>query len=395
MTNKTTILPISENPSIINVIRTALAKEKTLDLVEKELNPENVRTAVAETQPEVVLLDYEFLTNPTDLIETIATESPKTKVVVMLSESGEPNMDQMALSGARGFIQQPFKSADLVSAIKRAMDSPARDQTSSPLPPALDTTIEHKNTFMVFSPKGGAGTTTLATNLAISLHKTLNEDVLLIDGKHFFGHVALYLNLRTGNSISDLIMHANSLDERLIKQVVIRHTSGIFVLPCPNTIIEAQGIKPDDLFKVIQSLQGVFPNIIIDGGNNLNVYSVTYMDAADKILLLLNPDLASMRDIRQFMQVSASLSYPKEKILLILNLMGRKADVKREEIENILKMKIFGRVPADDNLALSCLNEGVPMLLKKPRHPISAAFLEIAKDLAKVMQTSRSEQQKK
>ena len=52
----------------------------------------------------------------------------------------------------------------------------------------------------------------------------------------------------------------------------------------------------------------------------------------------------------------------------MLNLTGRKADVKREEIENILKMKIFGKIPADENLMLSCLNEGVPIVLKSPRH---------------------------
>ena len=79
------------------------------------------------------------------------------------------------------------------------------------------------------------------------------------------------------------------------------------------------------------------------------------MDSSDKILLVLNPDIASMRDMRQFMEVSATLSYPKDKTLLILNLTGRKADVKREEIEKILKMKIFGKIPADGNLALSML----------------------------------------
>jgi pilus assembly protein CpaE len=181
------------------------------------------------------------------------------------------------------------------------------------------------------------------------------------------------------------------LDERLIKQVVVRHSSGVHVLPSPNSITEAQGIKPENLFKVIQSLQSVYPNIIIDGGNNLNENTVTYMDSSDKILLVLNPDIASMRDVRQFMEISATLSYPKEKMLLILNLTGRKADVKKEEIENILKMKIFGKIPADGNLALSSLNEGVPILQKKPRHPISKAFFDITKELVKILQTSKTE----
>ena len=219
----------------------------------------------------------------------------------------------------------------------------------------------------------------------------MNEEVLLIDGKHLFGHVALYLNLRTGNSITDLLTYAGALDQRLIRQVVIKHMSGIHVLPSPISVFEAQGIKPDNLFKVIQSLQQVFSNIIIDGGNNLNENTVTYMDLSDKILLVLNPDLASMRDVRQFMEVASTLSYPKDKTLLILNQTGRKADVKREEIEEILKMKIFGKIPSDENVALSSLNEGIPILLKSPRHPISKAFSEITTELVKIIQSSRTE----
>ena len=391
ITQSTTILLVSKNPSVIESTRTTLAKEKILKLIEKKVTSKNLFPVIAETQPDVILLDFEFQQHPFDLVDKIASKYSMCAVVAILSESEKVDSDRVLLSGARDFIQYPYQSDNLVITIKRVIELLERNQTHPSLTPVLDTYAKPKNTFTIFSPKGGAGTTTITTNLAISLHKTLKEDVLVIDGKHLFGHIALYYNLRTGNSITDLITHAGNLDERLIKQVVVRHTSGVHVLPSPNSIIEAQGIEPENLYKVIQSLQMVFPNIIIDGGNNLNENTVTYMDSSDKILLVLNPDIASMRDARKFMEISATLSYPKDKTLLILNLTGRKADVKREEIENILKMKIFGKIPADANLALSSLNEGVPILLKKPRHPISKAFFDITKELVKIKQTSKTE----
>ena len=251
---------------------------------------------------------------------------------------------------------------------------------------------EHKNTLTVFSPKGGVGTTTIAVNLAISLHKLLKEDVLVIDGKHLFGHLALYCNLRTNNSITDLITHAGSLDELLIRQVVVKHNSGIHILPSPTSVVEAQGIQAKDLFKVLKSLKTIYPHIIIDGGNTLNENTVTYMDTSDKVLLVLNPDLASMRDARQFLDLSVTnLSYPKEKILLILNLCGRKEDIKKEEIEKILKTEMFGRIPSDANLALSSINEGIPIIIKKPSHPISKSINELARALAKLLNSEKIE----
>lgn len=391
ITQSTTILLVSKNPSVIESTRTTLAKEKILKLIEEKVTSKNLFPVIAETQPDVILLDFEFQQHPFDLVDKIVSKYSMCAVVAILSESEKVDSDRVLLLGARDFIQYPYQSDNLVITIKRVIELLERDQAHSSLTPVLDTYVKPANTFTIFSPKGGVGTTTISTNLAISLHKTLKEDVLVIDGKHLFGHIALYYNLRTGNSITDLIAHAGNLDERLIKQVVVRHTSGIHVLPSPNSIIEAQGIEPENLYKVIQSLQMVFPNIIIDGGNYLDENTVTYMDSSDKILLVLNPDIASMRDVRQFIEISATLSYPKDKTLLILNLTGRKADVKREEIENILKMKIFGKIPADANLALSSLNEGVPILLKKPHHPISKAFFDITKELVKIIQTSKNE----
>ena len=382
---------VSKNPSVIESTRTTLAKEKTLKLIEKKVNSKNLFSVIDETQPDMILLDLEFQKHPFDLVDKIASEHSMCAVVAILPESEKVDPDRVLLSGARDFIQYPYQSDNLMITIKRVIELLESRQAHLPLTPGLDTYVKPKNTFTVFSPKGGVGTTTISINLAISLHKTLKEDVLLIDGKHLFGHIALYCNLRTGNSITDLIAQAGNLDERLIKQVVVRHTSGIHVLPSPGSIVASQGIKPEDLFKVIQGLQMVFPNIIIDGGNNLNENTVTYMDSSDKILLVLSPDIASMRDARQFMEISTTLSYPKDKTLLILNLTGRKADVKMDEIENILKVKVFGKIPTDDNLALSCLNEGVPVLLKKPRHPMSKAFNGITQELVKIVKTSKTE----
>jgi pilus assembly protein CpaE len=390
--DQTTILLVSNNNAVVTATRQVLDNEDEFYIYDKQVTPETILQVITETQPDIVLLDYGFQSRDFfKLVDKIATDCPMCAVLVILPEQEVINSERVILSGARAFLIFPYRQDHLVTTIRRVMELMERSQTF-PVPKTVSETAEKpKNTFTIFSPKGGAGTTTVATNLAISLQKQLKEDVLVIDGKHIFGHVSLCLNLRTGNSLTDLISHAGTLDTRLIKQVVVRHVSGVYVLPSPNSITEAQGIRPEDLYRVVQTLQHVFPNIIVDGGNNLNENTVTYMDLSDRILLVLNPDLASLRDVRQFMEVAKTLSYPPQKILLILNLIGRKADVKREEIEQILKMKIFGRIPADENLALSSLNEGVPIILKNPRHPISKAYDEIATNLVRIIRDMNAE----
>jgi pilus assembly protein CpaE len=390
--DKKRILLITKNKLVEDSVTKIVNFQTDMMMLDASTVHTDLFPAIATLAPDVILLDYEYQQKTFfGLVDKIATEYPGSAVIVLLPESEMGNSERVILSGARAFLINPFKQENLLNTIRRILELMIRHQGSSQANLSVEHTVRPKNTFAVFSPKGGAGTTTVAINLAISLHQQLQEDVLLIDGKHLFGHVALFLNLRTANSITDLLAHVGMLDQHLVKQVAVRHISGIYVLPSPNSISEAQGIRPDDLYKVIQMLQSVFQNIIIDAGSNLSENAVTYMDSSDKILLVLNPDLASLRDVRQFMDVSKSLSYPPEKTLLILNLTGRKADVKREEIENILKMKIFGRIPADENQALSCLNEGVPIVLKNPQHQISSAIKELAKALEKIIKEAKTE----
>lgn len=380
---KIKILNATKDPSIIKDVRETLEGEKDFELIKETAKAENLSSHLAKQKPNVVLFDFATLPDPFNLLEKMVAEHSNIAFVVVLLEKDDADQERIFRLGAQEIIRFPFESGELTSIISRAAENLSHDIKSDKNAADSGPTAFFGHTVTVFSPKGGIGTSTVATNLAVALQKALKQDVLIIDGKHQFGHVALYFNIRTGNSIADLIAHANELDEQLIRQVVIKHASGVHVLPSPLSVVEAQGIKPKELFDVLQFLQKLFPIIVIDGGNTLNENTVTYMDSSDRVLLVLSSDIASMRDARQFMEVAASLTYPKEKILLLLNLIGKKAAVKKEEIERILKMQIFGRIPSDENAILSSLNEGVPLQISKPRHPIGRAINDISKDLLK------------
>ncbi len=381
-----TILLISSNTTLHTASRSELSDSKDFKLLDQTVIVENFFSYINDLQPDIILLDFQFHPQPLNLIDRITMQFPNVPLVTILTQSELDYVDQIMLSGARTFIQYPYKSGKLKVTLTRVVQLKERLLNNPPKAAEKEKPSQSQYTYCVFSPKGGTGTTTVAINLAISLHNTLTEKVLLVDGKHLFGHISLYLNLRTGNSITDLIVNADSLDERLVNQVVVKHVSGIHVLPSPNSVYQAQSIYPESLFKVVQVLQKIYPYIVIDGGNHIDDNTVTYLDSSDKTLLVLNPDIASMRDARQYLELSDSLSYAKEKTLLIVNMVGRKAEIKPKEIEKILKMTIFGTIPVDEKFALSSLNEGVPILQLNSRHQISRAYNRITKDLINLQQ---------
>ena len=154
------ILLVSKNPAVIEATRKTIAEEKPFKLIEREVTPENLFIVIAETKPDVILLDFGFQHHPFYVVDKIATDYPNSAVVAILSESEMVNLDRVVLSGARAFLQHPFQSEKLVIIIKRVMELLERNQVQPAEAPVMENMISSKNTYTVFSPKGGAGTTT-------------------------------------------------------------------------------------------------------------------------------------------------------------------------------------------------------------------------------------------
>jgi pilus assembly protein CpaE len=210
------------------------------------------------------------------------------------------------------------------------------------------------------------------------------QQVLLLEGKMFFGDLGVMLNLRSQNTIADLVPHASSLDDALIKDVVSEHASGLHVLMAPSNVQIAQGIRPDDLYNILVGVQRLYPLIIVDAGNALNENTVTFLDAADRVLVVANPDLASLHDVSRFIQVSRTLAYPAEKILVAVNRTGIPGGVRVTDIETALHHPIFGQIPDDSPKPLLSINRGIPLSIRYPRSPASQAIRLLAKSLVEI-----------
>ena len=83
----------------------------------------------------------------------------------------------------------------------------------------------------VYSPKGGVGTTTIATNIAVVAGRLRPDKVVLVDLDLQFGGVATHLNLAAKQTFADVVRDETALREpELLRTYAIRHDSGLHVL---------------------------------------------------------------------------------------------------------------------------------------------------------------------
>lgn len=368
-------------------VTSALSAEAEFDLADLLTSPDRLVREVRAAEPDIILIDHELGGQPTlDIIDDIALQFPDMALIAILPTNDPVLIQQVMLAGARAFIVQPFTQVNLLSTLRRVRELEARRvKTHATAVTAQKVDAERPlRTLAVYSPRGGVGCSTVAANLAISLFEEAKAEVLLMEGKLYFGHMDVMLNIRTRNTIADLVPHAASLDENLIHDVVAGHVSGIDVLLGPSDVQVAQGIRPDDLYTVYMGLQSMYDFTVVDAGSSLSENTVTLLDSVDRIMLVTTPDLAALHDTSRFVQVSRSLGYPAEKMLIVLNRAGIPGGVKSGDIETALHHEVFAQIPDDGANALRSLNRGIPMTLRYPRSPASRAIKSLAKSLSEM-----------
>src|SRR5215207_796436 len=256
-------------------VRKLLQFESDVDVVGVARTGKEAIQLSQELNPDVVLMDI----NMPDMdgisaTEAIHSKQPAVQVVILSVQSDQNYMRRAMLAGARDFLTKPPMGDELISAIRRAGSMAQTERSKNiqvqTLPMSGNVNIltgyslPKGKIVTVYSPKGGAGCTTLAVNLALTLH---NEDtrVALVDGNLQFGDVAVFVNEQGKNTIIDLAPRADELDPEIVEEVMLKHAgSGMHILAAPSRPEYAEKISSGQFSRVLEYLTQIYAYVVVD-----------------------------------------------------------------------------------------------------------------------------------
>lgn len=386
--DKIRVLIVDDIPETRENIRKLLQFENDFEVVGIGRTGREGIELTKETKPDVVLMDI----NMPDIDGIAATESirkinPFTQIVI-LSVQGDPNyMRRAMMAGARDFLTKPPSVDELNSAIRRAgmmahderAKVPTRVQTTGTgsISSALQN-ASYGKVITVYSPKGGAGCTMVAVNLAMTLH---NEEtpVILVDANLQFGDIAVFLNEQGKNSVADLASRADELDPEFIEEVLITHTlSGVKVLPSPSRPEYAESVGGDQFAKVLDYLRRLYAYIIVDTSSNIDDVTLAAVDTSDLVILLTNQDIPSVKNARLFFDLVDVLKFNRKRVIFIMNRYDKRIGIAPDKIGESFKHEVAGVIPLDERTVIPSINRGRPFILEDKSKPISRSFLSLA-----------------
>lgn len=223
--------------------------------------------------------------------------------------------------------------------------------------------------YAVVSGKGGVGKTTAAINLATSLH-LFGQDVTLVDADVENANVSLSLNLPDFPIALQDVMN-DGVD---ILHTVRLHYRGLKVVP---SSVGTQ--KRTDLTGIGDALRRLSSTVIVDCAPGVNEGTLNVIRAADKVVVVSTPDVASLTDavkaIRAAKKSGASVAG-----LVVNRVRNDRFELSSDEIEVMCEAPILARVPEDDEVRRSGF-DCVPVVEYSPYARSSVEFNFLAAKL--------------
>ena len=290
--------------------------------------------------------------------------------LLALSEKSDADLILKALrAGAHDFLCKPVKENDLRAATEKIFKLKAARK-------------EHHGSggkiVSVFSNKGGNGTTTIAVNLADALVRYHGKKVVVVDLALAYGDVTLFFNVNPTYSILDLAKNAEKADYDFLHTLLLKHSSGVYILADPPMIEDADSISAIQVKEMLSTLRSMFDVIIVDVSHQFEERTLTALEVSDIILLVTLLNLPSMKNTQKCLELFRRIGFRDEKIRLILNRFLPSDEISQEKVEGIMKIPVFIAVPNDYPTVISSVNRGKLLREIAPDKEVTKSFRQMA-----------------
>jgi pilus assembly protein CpaE len=309
-------------------------------------------------------------------VERFLRDQRQAATLLVVENLSTETLQQALRAGVRDVVAEG-DHAQLREAVGRVAGSLARRAPASapPAMPALPTTLGEVIT--VFSTKGGAGKSVVASNLALVLARNAKRPVVLVDADLQFGDLAVMLKLTPQHTLVDAVGSINRLDQQLLQSLLVPHPSGLLVLCAPLEPAFADQVSAANLVRVVQLLRTFASFVVIDTPAQFNEVVLAMLEESDHIVLVAGMDIPNIKNVKLGLQTLRLLNVPVTKLKLVLNRANSKVRLDVGEVERTLGIKADCLVPSDIVVPQS-VNKGVPAVIDAPRSKVSKSFEQLA-----------------
>ena len=275
-------------------------------------------------------------------IERVHAMRAGLPLIVALDSADVRLVRTLVREGVADVVGLPLSPEELLQAAIAVMEvQAARDETHVGLAPLVAVTRS----------LGGGGATTLVTHLAASFadRDRAEPSVCIFDLDIQFGRVAEVLGLSPRRTLSDLLDAGARVDGALLRSVVTPHSSGVAVVAAPQDIVPLESVDTELLRRAITLARREYDFVLLDIPSNLTNWNLSVLAEADSILMLVEQNLASLRQARRRLDLFASVGIDSRIVSVVVNRVERRlfGTISMSDVEQALRHDVLSGLHAD------------------------------------------------
>ncbi len=378
------VLIVDDIPETCDYLSKLLHFERDIQVVGTANSGQAGVARSQELHPDVVLMDI----NMPDMDGITATEQilqalPGTQVVIMSVQGEQDYLRRAMLAGASDFLVKPFSGDELANSIRQVYRRRPRMVAEVPIKKEKEDAERALGRIVsVFSPKGGVGCTSLVVNLAVALKLEYPEKrVAVMDGSLLFGDVGVMMDVRSEKTINDLVSRFDQLDDDLLSDVLVSHSSGVKVLQAPLTPQQAELITDEHVRTILQLMRRNFDYLFVDTWPSFQERVLAILDLSDRILLLTTLEMSAIKNVKLFLEVADLLQYPPGKIILVAVQADPRHGIPIQEVSRNLRFEVLAQIGSDQREMRAAINRGVPLVLANPGNQVAKEIQQLLKQV--------------
>jgi pilus assembly protein CpaE len=292
-----------------------------------------------------------------------------TKVVVVGRTNDVELYRELMRRGASEYLVAPLAPLQLIEVISGLYLDPG----ASPIGRVV--------TFI--GARGGAGSSTLAHNVGWCIAEELHINTSIVDFDLPFGTLGLDFNDEAGQGVADALSAPERLDDVLLDRLLIKRGEHLSLFTAPATLEREYDAVPEAYEAVIDAVRQSTPSVIIDMPHAWHPWTRACLIAADEIVIVATPDLASLRNAKNIMELVKNSRPNDTAPRLVINQANtpKRPEIPSKDFAETMGTDPVAVLPFDPALFGQAANNGQMLIELQPK----AASSEAVRRLARVL----------
>ncbi len=313
-----------------------------------------------EATPDLLLIETSMvgpeLFSQLDALASVCDE--RTRLVLVGVSNDVALYRDLIRRGVSDYLIQPLNPLQLIHAIAQLYKDPEQAFVGRSL--------------AFLGTRGGVGSSTLCHNIAWYLAETAGFNTLLVDFDLVWGTAGLNLNQESAFGLAEAVEDPDNLDQTMFERLISERTERLKVLPAPANLQKSWHISSETAESIMAAARGFAPYVLLDLPHVWHDWLLNTLLDSDQIVLVATPDLASLRNTKNMLDILRNARKNEAPPFVILNQvnMPRRPEITVKDFSTALNIQPSLVIPFEPGIFGVAANSGQMLAEVNLKSPI-------------------------